>query len=174
MKFTPSTIILSLVSSVIALTSVDQVINDIINLNSAVVDLTAATAAYQGGLFDSIPQGFDFIVVEARLTQGDTDSGLLPPALSESDTQDLIDTVASTLAINNPKAVQTLKSKKALIDASHETAVVELGLQALLAGHLDFTQHIVSRSPASKIQAVRDVANIITVALQGGINTFAS
>lgn len=175
MKFIRPTIILTLISSVIAYTDVSQIISDIISLNSAVVDLTAAVAAYQGGLFSAISPAINFAIVEARLTKGDTDSHLLPPStLSESDAQDLIDTVASTLAINNPKAVQQLKAKKALIDASYQTSIVELGLQALLQGHLDFSQQVINRSPPSKLQAIQDVVNIITVALQDGVNTFAS
>lgn len=175
MKFSRPAIFLSLISSAVAYTDISQVIDDVVSLNSAVVDLTAAVEAYQGGLFSAISPAINFVIVEARLTKGVTDTHLLPPTtLSEGDTQDLIDTVASTLAINNPKAVAQLKAKKALIDASYQTSIVELGLQALLKGHLDFEQQIVQRSPASKVKGVRDVADIITVALQDGINTFAT
>lgn len=175
MKFIQPTIILSLISSAIAYTTMSQVIDDVISLNSAVVDLTAAVAAYQGGLFTAISPAISFVVVEARLTKGVTDTRLLPPStLSESDTQDLIDTVASTLAINNPKAVAGLKAKKALIDASYQTSIVKIALQTLLSGHLQFEEQIVQRSPASKVAGVQAVADIITVALQDGINTFST
>lgn len=174
MRLTKSITILSIISSAIAVTNINTVINDIINLNAAVVDLTAATQAYQGGLLSAVSPAISFVVVEARLTLGVTDSGLLPSSISDSDTQDLIDTVASTLAINNPKAVSVLKSKKALFDASGQSPTVELGLQALLAGHLTFENNILQRCPADKVQGVQNVADIITRALQDGINTFAS
>jgi hypothetical protein len=175
MKFFQPTVILSLISSVVAYTTVDQVITDIITLNNAVVDLDAAVQAYQGGLLSAVAPGISFVVVEARLTKGDADTALLPPStLSDSDTQDIIDTVASTLAINNPKAVSDLIAKKPLFDAAGASPIIELGLQALLAGHLSFAQQILNRSPADKYQGVENVANIITVALQNGINTFAT
>lgn len=173
-KLTQPVTILSFIASVLAYTTTNQVIADIVGLNAAVVDLTAATAAYQGGLFNSISQAIDFTVVEARLTQGDADTGLLPPSLTDSDTQDIIDTVASTLAINNHKAVAQLIAKKSLIESSGEVSIVEVALEALLAGHLTFEQHIITRSPADSVQGVENVTSIITDALQNGINAFAS
>lgn len=173
MKFSQPTVFFSVFSSVIAYTSIAQVNSDIVNLDNAVQQLTAAVAAYNGGLFSEVPEAISFVVVEARLTQGDVDSGSLPPSLSESDTQNFINLVANTLAIDNPKAVKELEAKKALIEASNQQSIVEAGLKALLAGHLDFTENIVERSPPSKVQGVEDVANIITVALQDGINAFA-
>jgi len=43
-----------------------------------------------------------------------TDSGLLPPTISSSDTTALIQYVNKTLAIDTPIAVKTLESKKEL------------------------------------------------------------
>ena len=157
----------------LAYTTVDQVNSDIVTLDDSVKDLTASTIAYNGGLLSAINPGINFVPVEAELTKGVVDARSLPPdTLSVADTQRLVNTVSTTLAVDNPEAVKQLKLKKDLIEASGGSPIVKTGLQALLKEHLDFSASIIQRSPQSELEDVQSVVDIITMALQDGINTF--
>lgn len=164
----------ALASVCLAYTTVSQVETDIVNLDNAVKQLTASTAAYTGGVL--LVQGIDFTIVEAKLTQGNADVTQLPPGqLSVSDTQSLVDLVASTLAIDNPRAVKTLKSKKQLIDAvPGQMLIVREGLQTLLDGHLYFSNQVLQRTPPAQLAEVQYYVDVISDALQDGVNAFSS
>ena len=160
--------------STLAYTTVNQVIADIIALDAQVKILTASVTTYTGGIINAVPPAIDFVSVEARLSKADVDGRLLSPStLSVADTQDIVNTVASTLAVDNPAAVDELKQKKAVIVASGGGLIVQAALRALLAGHLELTNSITTRTPASELASVQRVADIITVALEDGINSFS-
>lgn len=150
-----------------------DIVPDIINLDDAVRDLTAAVSAYTGGIL--LSSGIDFLNVTARLSKANIDISSLPQQDFElASIHELEDVVKVTLAIDNPKAVNELVSKKALIEqVPLQGGVVKTGLETLLAGHLQFTQQALDRTPESEVKGVQDVANIITNALQKGVAEFS-
>lgn len=161
-------------SLAIAYTTVDLVIADIIYLDNAVRQLIVSTQAYTGGVL--LVQGTDFTNVEGRLTKANTDVTLLPPQdLSVADTYRLVSVVSHTLAVDNPRAVDTLISKKALIEATPlQGGIVEAGLQSLLRGHLYFSNEALQRTPPSEMADVQEQVDIISNALQKGIDAFSA
>ncbi|KAF7188112.1 hypothetical protein HII31_10586 [Pseudocercospora fuligena] len=155
-------------------TQVDIVYNDITDIDTHVLELTSTTAAYQGGLVGQLPIGVDFTPVHLATRKGFYDSLPLPAQISTSDAQRLIDHVNATLSKDNPKAVQVLKSKKPLFDASGSSPVIKSGLELLLFDHLSFSSEVAKRIPPALKADGQIVIDVITVALQDGINYFSS
>ncbi|THW03930.1 hypothetical protein D6D26_03122 [Aureobasidium pullulans] len=169
---TISTLLLS-VSTVIA-ASVDDVYNDITSLDQDVQDLTSMVRGYQGGLLAQGPLLLQLTKVHIATRKGGFDASTLPTTLlSESDAMRLIDHVNTTLSVDNPIAVNVLKSKKALFDASGTDSFIKAGLQILLDDHLYFSNKILERTPQDSIAEANEVVDVISNALQGGIAAFS-
>lgn len=169
---TISTLLLS-VSTVIA-ASVDDVYNDITSLDQDVQDLTSMVRGYQGGLLAQGPLLLQLTKVHIATRKGGFDASTLPTTLlSESDAMRLIDHVNTTLSVDNPIAVNVLKSKKALFDASGTDPFIKAGLQILLDDHLYFSNEILERTPQDLIAEANEVVDVISNALQGGIAAFS-
>ncbi|KAI5358391.1 Putative Cell wall mannoprotein [Septoria linicola] len=155
--------------------SVNTVYADISTINSRVLALTAATQSYSGGLVNQLPFLIDFGPLYLATRKGFYDSLLLPNPLTASDAQLLISHVNETLAINNPKAVEVVKSKKPLFDEAGTSPVVKEGLELLLFAHLGFSDEVAKRvkDAGQKAEGQR-VIDVITVALQDGIAFYSS
>ena len=152
---------------------VNVVYNDITTIDKNVKKLTLATASYKGGAVGLVPVNIDFVPVYGATRKGYYDSLLLPSQLSESDAQRLIDHVNQTLSIDNPKAVNVLKSKKLLLQPKGLDPFIKTGLEALLSAHLSFSNEVAKRIPQDQQPQGHEVINVITVALQDGITFFS-
>ncbi|TGO36307.1 hypothetical protein BHYA_0129g00280 [Botrytis hyacinthi] len=161
-------------STVLALTTVTQVKNDITTLDNNVRALTSQISPYSGGLLPAAPLLGSLTAVYLSLLQGVTDSALLPPSILESDAQSLIEHVNVTLAIDNPIAVDTLKGKKQLFKEQGLNGAIVAGLGLLLVGHEAFTNNVLQRLPEDQSANGQEVTQIITVALTDGIHYFES
>ncbi|THX80193.1 hypothetical protein D6D04_04720 [Aureobasidium pullulans] len=169
---TISTLLLSV--STVTAASVDDVYNDITSLDQDVQDLTSMVRGYQGGLLAQGPLLLQLTKVHIATRKGGFDASTLPTTLlSESDAMRLIDHVNTTLSVDNPIAVNVLKSKKALFDASGTDVFIKAGLQILLDDHLYFSNEILERTPQDSIAEANEVVDVISNALQGGIAAFS-
>ncbi|KAF2718267.1 hypothetical protein K431DRAFT_287772 [Polychaeton citri CBS 116435] len=148
--------------------------DDVTSIDEHVKTLTTATAAYQGGLLSQAPLAIDFVPVHLATRKGYYDSLSLPAQVSIADASRIIEHVNQTLSIDNPKAVDTLISKKALFDQAGSDLFIKSGLELLLSDHLSFSNEVLKRAPAELVDEANQVVGVITVALQKGIDTFSS
>lgn len=162
-----------LFASLVAAAQIDVVIDDVTALDQDVQDLTADVRAYNGGLLAQSPLLLGVTKVHVATRKGYYDSKDLPRPLSETDATRLIDHVNNTLAIDNPIAVETLKGKKDLFDASGTSIFIKGGLQILLDDHLDFSNEVLERAPKSLEQDANSVVDVISDALRSGIEFFS-
>ncbi|KAF7877441.1 hypothetical protein EAF04_001118 [Stromatinia cepivora] len=161
-------------STALALTAVSEVEVDITTLDTDFQALTAQTALYTGGLLPVAPILSSLTTIYLSLLQCVTDSTLLPPSILESDAQSLIEHVNATLAIDNPIAVNTLKSKKELFKEQGLDNAIVTALGLLLTGHEAFEYNVLQRLPEDQVADGQEVTQIITVALTEGIQYFES
>jgi hypothetical protein len=73
------------VSALTKRTTITQVSNDVTAIDTHVKALALSTSAYTGGILGALPLASDLLAVYLALLEGVTDSGLLPPTLSEAD-----------------------------------------------------------------------------------------
>lgn len=165
--------ILLLSATAVSSSQVDVVIDDITALDKDVQSLTAKVRAYNGGLIPQVPQLFGLTEVHLATRKGYYSATSLPRPLTEEDGARLIEHVNETLAIDNPIAVQVLESKKPLFDAAGTSPVIKDGLKLLLSDHLAFSNEVLERSPADLLAEANAVVDVISNALQHGINTFS-
>lgn len=156
-----------------AASQVDVVIDDVTALDQDVKDLTAGVQAYNGGLLAQTPLLPGLTKVHIATRTGYYDSKELPRPLSVTDAGRLIDHVNATLAIDNPIAVKTLVDKKELFAAAGTTLVIKGGLQVLLDDHLKFSNEVLERAPEGLEAEGQEVVDVITRALEGGIEAFS-
>jgi len=156
----------------LAATTVSQVRTDITNLDNTVNKLATTTSAYTGGLIPATPQLFALVPVYTTLLKGVTDTGLLPSSLSVSEAYQIINHVNSTLAIDNPIAVDTLISTRELYAKAGLSDEIVAALGLLKLGHEAFTKNVVERVPDSTLANGTSVALVISNALQRGIDYF--
>ncbi|KAG9571022.1 hypothetical protein KCU71_g313, partial [Aureobasidium melanogenum] len=169
---TISALLLS-VSAVIS-ASVDDVYNDITSLDQDVQTLTDMVRDFQGGLIAQGPLLLHLTKVHIATRKGGYDASTIPTTpLSESDALRIIEHVNTTLAVDNPIAVNVLKSKKPLFDASGTDPFIKAGLQILLDDHLYFSNEVLERAPQDLITESNRVVDTISNALQGGIAAFS-
>ena len=161
--------------ALLAYTSADvtTVLNDITSLDQDVKKLTAAVDAYQGGLLGQLPLLADLTLVHVATNKGASDAKTLPTTLTFPDAKSIIVHVNGTLSVDNPKAIQVLESKKSLFQATGSGPAIKFGLQTLLNDHLDFSNAVLERTPQSLIADANAVVDVITNALQAGINAFS-
>jgi hypothetical protein len=152
---------------------VDVVIDDITALDKDVQSLTVKVRAYNGGLIPQIPQLFGLTEVHLATRKGYYSATTLPRPLTEEDGLRLIEHVNETLAIDNPIAAQVLESKKPLFDAAGTSSVIQDGLKLLLSDHLAFSNEVLERAPEDLLAEANAVVDVISNALQHGINTFS-
>jgi hypothetical protein len=161
------------VSTVIS-ASVDDVYNDITVLDQDVQALTSMVRGYQGGLIAQGPLLLQLTKVHIATRKGGYDASTLPTTpLSENDALRLIEHVNTTLSVDNPIAVDVLKSKKSLFEASGTVPFIKAGLQILLDDHLYFSNEVLERAPQDLIAEANQVVDVISNALQGGIAAFS-
>lgn len=161
------------VSTVIS-ASVDDVYNDITVLDQDVQALTSMVRGYQGGLIAQGPLLLQLTKVHIATRKGGYDASTLPTTpLSENDALRLIEHVNTTLSVDNPIAVDVLKSKKPLFEASGTVPFIKAGLQILLDDHLYFSNEVLERAPQDLIAEANQVVDVISNALQGGIAAFS-
>ncbi|KAG9943787.1 hypothetical protein KCU85_g8447, partial [Aureobasidium melanogenum] len=169
---TISALLLS-VSTVIS-ASVDDVYNDITSLDQDVQALTDMVRDFQGGLIAQAPLLLQLTKVHIATRKGGYDAATLPSTpLSESNALRIIDHVNTTLAVDNPIAVNVLESKKPLFDTSGTDPFIKAGLQILLDDHLYFSNEVLERTPQDLIAEANQVVDTISNALQGGIAAFS-
>ncbi|KAG9532305.1 hypothetical protein KCU93_g1119, partial [Aureobasidium melanogenum] len=163
---TISTLLLS-ISTVIS-ASVDDVYNDITSLDQDVQTLTYMVRDFQGGLIAQGPLLLQLTKVHIATRKGGYDTSTLPTTpLSESDALRIIDHVNTTLAVDNPIAVNVLRSRKPLFDASGTDPFIKAGLQILLDDHLYFSNEVLERAPQDLVAKANQVVDTISNALQG-------
>jgi hypothetical protein len=161
------------VSTVIS-ASVDDVYNDITVLDQDVQALTSMVRGYQGGLIAQGPLLLQLTKVHIATRKGGYDASTLPTTpLSENDALRLIEHVNTTLSVDNPIAVDVLKSKKPLFEASGTVPFIKAGLQILLDDHLYFSNEVLERAPQDLIAEANQAVDVISNALQGGIAAFS-
>jgi hypothetical protein len=165
--------ILLLSATAILASQVDVVIDDITALDQDVQSLTAKVRAYNGGLIAQTPQLFGLTQVHLATRKGYYSATTLPRPLTEEDGAKIIEHVKQTLAIDNPIAVEVLESKKQLFDAAGTTPVIRAGLKLLLSDHLAFSDEVLERVPVSQLAEANAVVDVISNALQHGINAFS-
>lgn len=154
------------------LTTITTVEKDVTAIDTGVKALIAATSAYTGGLAGSAPMLADLGAVYTALYKGVIDSGLLPPSISSTDSFALINLVNSTLAIDNPIAIDTLISKKAYFQEQGLDGVIVGAIELLKAGHDAFSANVLERVPADAVEPAMEVVEVIDEALQKGIDAF--
>lgn len=160
-------------ASLAAASQVDVVIDDVTSLDEDVKDLTAGVEAYNGGLLAQSPLLLGLTKVHIATRTGYYDSKSLPNPLSEEDANRLIDHVNGTLAVDNPIAVKTLIGKKDLFEAAGTTVFIKGGLEILLDDHLAFSDEVLKRAPEGTGSVGREVVDVITRALENGIEEFS-
>ncbi|KAL2068003.1 hypothetical protein VTL71DRAFT_16101 [Oculimacula yallundae] len=163
---------LFLLGSTALAATVPQVITDITNLDNNVKNLIKTVSSYNGGVISASPQIFALIPVYTSLLKGVTDTSLLPSSLSVTEAYEIINHVNATLAIDNPIAVQTLISKRALYEKAGLSDAIVAALGLLKLGHEAFTKNVVERAPDSTLEDGIKVTLIISNALQKGIDYF--
>lgn len=161
-----SLLVLCLTPLIYAYTSVSTVLDDITSIHDNVNVLTAAVAAYQGGLLGQTPLLAKLTVVQAATGKGATDANGLPSKLSYTDSETIINYVNQTLSVGNPAAVKTLESKEAYFQATGTAGVVADGLKILLSEHLAFSNAVGERIPQELVADANEVVDVITNALE--------
>jgi hypothetical protein len=156
----------------VSATTVPEVIDDVTVLDNNVKALTTQVNLYTGGIIGAIPQLTALTAVYASLFKGVIDTGLLPDTVSESDAFAMIDHVNKTLAVDNPIAVKTLESKKDLYTTAGLDDLMVGALGLLKVGHESFTANVLKRTPEDLVQPAKEVALVISNALQDGIDEF--
>jgi hypothetical protein len=165
---------LLLTVSTVVSASVDDVYNDITVLDQDVQALTSMVRGYQGGLIAQGPLLLQLTKVHIATRKGGYDASTLPTTpLSENDALRLIEHVNTTLSVDNPIAVDVLKSKKPLFEASGTVPFIKAGLQILLDDHLYFSNEVLERAPQDLIAEANQAVDVISNALQGGIAAFS-
>jgi hypothetical protein len=165
--------VLLLLATAVSASQVDVVIDDITALDQDVQSLTAEVRAYKGGLVAQTPQLFGLTQVHLATREGYYSATTLPRPLTEEDGARIIEHVNETLAIDNPIAVEVLESKKQLFDTAGTSPAIKAGLKLLLSDHLAFSNEVLERTPASQLAEANAVVDVISNALQHGINTFS-
>ncbi|EPE36484.1 hypothetical protein GLAREA_08647 [Glarea lozoyensis ATCC 20868] len=152
--------------------TVAQVADDITALNLKVKKLTKTVNAYQGGFVGALPQLNALVPVYLSLLKGVADTAALPPSVSVTDSYTIIDLVNSTLAVDNPIAIDALVAKKSLYKAAglNDFLVAAVGLLEL--GHESFTLNTLKRVPPEASADGIAVTDVITNALLYGIHVF--
>lgn len=174
MQFLSLLNVLLLSATAVSASQVDVVIDDITALDKDVQSLTAKVRAFNGGLIPQVPQLFGLTEVHLATRKGYYSATTLPRPLTETDGARIIEHVNETLAIDNPIAVSVLESKKPLFDEAGTSPVIKEGLKLLLSDHLAFSNEVLERAPASQLADANAVVDVISNALQHGINTFSS
>ncbi|KAI7538711.1 hypothetical protein KC331_g10187 [Hortaea werneckii] len=175
MHFQLTTLLASATAALAAFSSpqTQVVYDDVTNIDENVKRLISATEAYQGGLLSQAPIAIDFVPTHLATRKGFYDSLLLPSTVSESDAQAVVEHVNNTLAIDNPRAVDTLISKKAQIEDVGDEGIIKAGIQLLLSDHLSFSDEVLKRTPADVLPQANEVVDVITVALRKGVDAFS-
>ncbi len=168
---------LSTASSLTPRSTISQVLQDVSNIDSHVLTLTQQIRSYQGGLPGILPQVDSLSSVYDALQDGVRDSGNLPNPISLLDAFNLVEQVNSTLAIDNPAAIDALIEKKQLYVNTGVSGTLAPILQQLLDGHEQFSKNILDRlapdTPPEAVDLGKQVIEVISVALQKGIDAFS-
>ncbi|KAI7622665.1 Pre-mRNA-splicing factor, partial [Hortaea werneckii] len=77
------------------------------------------------------------------------------------------------IPIDNPRAVDTLISKKPQIEEVGDETIIKAGIQLLLSDHLSFSDEVLKRTPADVLLQANEVVDVITVALRKGVVAFS-
>ncbi|KAJ6789378.1 hypothetical protein PWT90_00931 [Aphanocladium album] len=153
-----------------------QVMQDVAIIDSHVLTLTEQIRSYEGGLPGVLPQVESLSYVYNALQDGVKDSGNLPNVISIEEAFNLVVQVNDTLAVHNPAAIDVLIERKHLYEDAGVSGTISPILQQLLNGHEQFSQNILDRippgTPPEAIDIGRQVVEVISVALQTGIDAF--
>ena len=156
--------------------SVDLILGDITALDNAVKDLTSSLENFSGGLFTV----FQTTAINANVAKVHTanrkayyDAALFTSNLNSADSMRVANLAASTLAIDNPKACNLLKSKKKLFDGLSMSSLVAGALRTLLDDHLSLSKVLLQRCSADARPKAQGVIDTITVALQDAITYYS-
>lgn len=162
-------------TQILAATTVAQVNADIVTLDNSVKTLTTSVQNYHGGLLNETGITLNLALVAANTAKGGTDANALPSTtLSNNEACSVISTVKQTLDIDNPAAVDALIAKKAFFQQSLQDGLVQAGLKLLLSEHLYFSDAILERTPLGALGGANEAVDVISNALQRGINEFAT
>lgn len=121
-------------------------------IHSSVQTLITELDAYHGGLVPLVPIALQVTKVDLNTKAAAAANEQLPNPLSDADTQILVHRINNTLAVVNPIAVSTLKTKKKYTQPLGVDALIDAFLEMLLDDHLRFSNAVLERVPK------RDVA----------------
>ncbi|KAK2591170.1 hypothetical protein QQS21_011146 [Conoideocrella luteorostrata] len=159
-------------------TTMAQVMQDVANIDTNVKILTGHVADYKGDLGGIGLQLKSFSAVQSALNDGVRDSGLLPARITLQDAFNLVEQVNSTLAIDNPIAIDTLIGKKEVYDRAGVSGAIAPALELLLDGHNKFSDNVLKRvpenTPKEVVELGKQVVDGISQALRKGINIIYS
>lgn len=175
LKLSSITALLLSSTRILAATTVTQVDADIITLDNSVKALITSVQNYNGGLLTGTGISLNLGIVIANTAKGGADANALPSTtLSNADAYSIINTVKQTLDIDNPAAVDALIVKKSYFQKSLQDGLVQGSLKVLLSEHLYFANAILKRTPAEALGDANMAVDIISNALQRGIDEFAT
>ena len=143
--------------------SANAVYNDILGIHYAVLNLTSAVTAYQGGIQQASPVFSASLAVHAVNRRGYADAVSSTP-FSAADSQRIADAVTSTVAISIPASVKVLEAKKPLFDAAEISSLVLSTIELLKYDHESFSAATAAKLTAALVEATAG-AGIVEAAL---------
>ena len=156
--------------------NVDLILNDITALDNAVKDLTSSLENFSGGLFtvfQTTAINANVAKVHTANRKGYYDATLFTSNLNSADSMRVANLAASTLAVDNPKACNLIKSKKKLFDGMMMSSLVSAALKTLLDDHVSLSNILLQRCSADARPKAQVVIDTITDVLQDAITYYS-
>lgn len=142
------------------------------NIKQSVQVLIKELDAYHGGLVPLLPLALQVTKVDLNTKKAGNANEQLPDPLSHEQSETLVSTINSTLAVVNPKAVNKLKTKKKFTQPLGVDPLIQAFLQMLLDDHLRFSNAILSRTMPEDVAMTNVPMDVISNALQSGVGFF--
>lgn len=147
--------------------------NDITGINNAVLKLTAAINAYQGGVAQAQPVFTAGAAVHAINRQGYADTQASAP-FSSAGSKEIVDNTNASVGKSIPISVTALESKKPLFDQAGLTSKAESMIQLLKSDHETFSLAVGAKLSVNEAPAGLAAAAKIDAVLQQAAAYYAA
>jgi hypothetical protein len=149
--------------------------SDITAIDNNVKTLMTAVKSYTGGLFGIIQLGSlvsAFNAVHSANRNAYSDAQSISSTLSVADSTSLVNLVTATLMVDNPAAVELMKTKKNLFAQSLLTGVIENALETLLDDHTSLSAALVKWVAPNQLSAANKAVKVITDSLESAVDYY--
>ena len=155
-------------------TSAAPLINGIRGINTAVVSLTSALKAYNGGINEASKSTTGILAVHAANRAAFAAAQALNGTLSAADSKKVVDYTRDTVGKTIPISIAVTKRKKADFEAALLGSVVESTLQLLMYDHDSYSTAVGGHLDPSSAAEGLAVAGAIAASIQSAIDDYAT